>query len=121
MSRPTMDQQPPPPAFVLQSNNANTYSPHGSIGAVAGVLIMVVILAAIAVVIGRLFSGRTIMGYGHFDLESWAETKCSSCIDGRISVSLPRPNVSTATPPAQQTIQQSEQSEPQTSAPTANV
>ncbi|PRQ27598.1 hypothetical protein RchiOBHm_Chr6g0306971 [Rosa chinensis] len=120
MSRPYAGQPPSPPppqAFVLQGSDASTYSPHGSIGAVVGVLVMVVILAVVAVVIGRLCSGKTIMGYGHFDMESWAETKCSSCIDGRISVSLPRPNVSTATSPAQQ----SDQYDAQTSAPTANA
>nr|XP_011459828.1 PREDICTED: uncharacterized protein LOC105350119 [Fragaria vesca subsp. vesca] len=119
MSRPYGEQPPPPPqAFIIQGSDASTYSPHGSIGAVVGVLVMVVILAAVAVVIGRLCSGKTIMGYGHYDMESWAETKCSSCIDGRIStVSLPRPNVSTATPPAQP----SEQSDAQTSATSADA
>ncbi|XP_050365721.1 uncharacterized protein LOC126784292 [Argentina anserina] len=120
MSRSYGEQPPPPPPpqeFVIQGGEASTYSPHGSIGAVVGVLVMVVILAVVAVVIGRLCSGKTIMGYGHFDMESWAETKCSSCIDGRISISLSRPNVSTTTPPAQP----SEQSEAQTSAPSANT
>lgn len=121
MSMP-LDQQPPP-GFVLQQN-ANPHSPHGSIGAVVAVLVVVIILGVVAVVIGRLCSGRSIMGYGHYDLESWAETKCSSCIDGRINPPLSRPNVScssvSTSTPAQthqgSELQQEEQS-PQTPQP----
>jgi hypothetical protein len=29
------------------------------------------------------------MGHGQYDLESWAERKCSTCIDGRINLSMP--------------------------------
>lgn len=76
-------QEQPPPMSVTQ------HSPHESIGPVIGVLVVVIVLGVIAVMIGRLCSGRRIMGHGQYDVESWAERKCSSCIDGRINLSLP--------------------------------
>lgn len=107
--------------------------PHGghpgssSVGPVIGVLVVIIVFAVVAVVVGRLCSGKSIMGYGHFDLESWAETKCSSCIDGRISPPPPRVNVSVAAASlpaatmAVQTQQESKQEEPASPNLPANV
>ncbi|KAI4388390.1 hypothetical protein MLD38_000723 [Melastoma candidum] len=62
---------------------------HISIAPFIGIFAAVVVLGAAAVVVGRVCSGRRgIAGGDHpqgkYDLESWAERKCSSCIDGRI-------------------------------------
>ncbi|KAL3814196.1 hypothetical protein ACJIZ3_015464 [Penstemon smallii] len=84
MSTLDPSQQPPPPPMEI-SQQANTgYSGNGSVGPVIGVLAMITILGAIAVMIGRLCSGRKIMGHGQYDIESWVEIKCGSCIDGRV-------------------------------------
>ncbi|TKY75102.1 hypothetical protein E2542_SST03868 [Spatholobus suberectus] len=84
MSMPMYQQQEqPPPASVAHQ------SPHESVGPVVGVLVVIIVLGVIAVMIGRLCSGRRIMGHGQYDVENWAERKCSSCIDGRINLSLP--------------------------------
>ncbi|KAJ7958120.1 Alpha-protein kinase 1-like [Quillaja saponaria] len=87
MSMP-VEEQPPPLIVTEQSYRASSH--HDSVGPLVGVLVMITILGVLAVMIGRLCSGRKVMGYGQYDLESWAETKCSSCIDGRISPPLPR-------------------------------
>ncbi|CAI9104379.1 OLC1v1003037C1 [Oldenlandia corymbosa var. corymbosa] len=83
-------QQPPPMAMATQqAYSANTG--HGSAGPVIGVLAVITILGAAAVMIGRICSGRGIFGRGpRYDLESWVETKCSSCVDGRIDSPAPR-------------------------------
>ncbi|KAI4336942.1 hypothetical protein L6164_015411 [Bauhinia variegata] len=81
-------QQPPPPDIVTQQSH-NVGSEHESVGPVVGVLVVIMMLGVIAVMIGRLCSGKRIMGGGQYDLESWAERKCSSCIDGRINPSPP--------------------------------
>lgn len=96
MSMPTYQQQvQPPPVSVAQR------SPHESVGPVIGVLVVIIMLGVIAVMIGRICSGRRIMGHGQYDVESWAERKCSSCIDGRINLSLPtRASESSASVPA---------------------
>ncbi|WJX41314.1 hypothetical protein P8452_28687 [Trifolium repens] len=86
-SRP-MYQQPPPFIVTPQSYNGSSQH-HDSIGPVIGVLVVIIVLGIIAVMIGRLCSGRRIMGHGQYDLESWAERKCSTCIDGRINLSMP--------------------------------
>ncbi|KAF4353504.1 hypothetical protein CsatB_008583 [Cannabis sativa] len=90
-----MSSQAPPLSVVVVSPQQQRVS-HGSssVGPVVGVLVAILILGAMAVMVGRLCSGKRIMGYGNFDLETWAETKCSSCIDGRIQVNtpLPKPN-----------------------------
>ncbi|TQD73229.1 hypothetical protein C1H46_041247 [Malus baccata] len=117
MSRPFDQTQQSPPDFVLQQNTNTSHSPHGSIGAVVGVLIVVLLLGLVAAVIGRVCSGRSIFGYGHYDLGSWAEAKCASCIDGRINAQIPRPNVSatsSATANPAQTQEESELQPPQT-------
>lgn len=122
-------EQQSPPALGMQQN----YGGHpgsGSVGPVIGVLVVIIVFAVIAVVVGRLCSGRSIMGYGHFDLESWAETKCSSCIDGRISPPPPRVNVSAAAAAAAslpagtmavRTQQETKQEEPASQNPPANA
>ncbi|KAF7829734.1 putative transmembrane protein [Senna tora] len=74
----------PPVTMAHESHNGG--SEHESVGPVVGVLVVIMVLGIIAVMIGRLCSGRQIMGHGQYDIESWAERKCSSCIDGRIRV-----------------------------------
>ncbi|KAL7156764.1 hypothetical protein ABFS83_02G030700 [Erythranthe nasuta] len=76
--------QQPPPMEMAQQQTYTSYPGHGSVGPVIGVLAVITILGAIAVVIGRLCSGRGVRGYGQYDFEGWVETKCSSCIDGRV-------------------------------------
>ncbi|XP_027356416.1 uncharacterized protein LOC113865842 [Abrus precatorius] len=95
MSMPMYQQQEqPPPMNVAQQ------SQHESVGPVVGVMVVVIVLGVIAVMIGRLCSGRRIMGHGQYDVESWAERKCSTCIDGRINLSIARPGESsTSLPP----------------------
>ncbi|KAK9136181.1 hypothetical protein Syun_015511 [Stephania yunnanensis] len=41
--------------------------------------------------IGRLCSGRRVMGYGEYDVEGWMERRCASCIDGRVDAAPPIP------------------------------
>ncbi|CAN4107660.1 unnamed protein product [Withania somnifera] len=89
-------QQLPPPMFMGQQAYSDRPG-HGSVGPVIAVLAVIAVLGAIAVMIGRLCSGRRIMGRGQYDFEGWVETKCASCIDGRVDP-IPRP-VTVATPP----------------------
>lgn len=112
-----LDQQPPPMSVTPQS--FNTYSTHASIGPAIAVLVVIMVFGVLAVMVGRLCSGRRIMGYGQYDMESWAEVKCSSCIDGRISPlapplsrsSVPATSSSASTPAqTQQETKQEEQS-----------
>ncbi|OMO74880.1 hypothetical protein COLO4_26446 [Corchorus olitorius] len=95
MSMPPLVQQPPPGVPVTQVQQPyESHAAHASIGPVIAVLVVIVILGILAGMIGRLCTGRKIMGYGQYDIESWFETKFSSCIDGRIySPPPPRPNV----------------------------
>ncbi|GFQ04738.1 hypothetical protein PHJA_002617800 [Phtheirospermum japonicum] len=79
---PLQQQQPPPTQMAQQAYRA--HPGHGSVGPVIGVLAVITILGAIAVMIGRLCSGRGIRGHGKYDFEGWVETKCASCIDGRV-------------------------------------
>lgn len=86
-SLPELDptqQQPPPFPPVIQEQAYKSHSNHGSVGPVIGVLAVIMVLGAVAVMIGRLCSGRRIMGHGQYDFEGWVETKCSTCIDGRL-------------------------------------
>lgn len=101
-----LSQQPPP--VTIAQEPLHIHSTHGSVGPVIAVLVMIVILAVVAVMIGRLCSGRRILGYGHHDMESWAETKCSSCIDGTIVVATSAPP---PPPPPAQTHQETKQEE----------
>ncbi|KAL8153984.1 hypothetical protein V2J09_011744 [Rumex salicifolius] len=71
----------PPPPHPITSSAA-----HASLGPVIGVVAVVLILCAVAVVIGRLCSGRSIMGYGHYNMETWVESKFSSCVDGTVLI-----------------------------------
>ncbi|KAJ8506756.1 hypothetical protein OPV22_007642 [Ensete ventricosum] len=94
MSLPFQQQQqlppPPPPVYAYRSHG-------GSVGPVIAVLAVIAVLGVIAGILGRLCSGRTIMGYGHYDLEGWVERKCASCIDGRLEVP-PQPRRPSASP-----------------------
>ncbi|KAF9668607.1 hypothetical protein SADUNF_Sadunf14G0021200 [Salix dunnii] len=111
MSMP-LDQEPPPVSITPQS--FSTHSTHTSISPFIAVLVVIMFFGVLAVMVGRLCSGRRIMGYGQFDMESWAEGKCSSCIDGRISPPVPRSSApatsSSASTPAQ-TQQETKQEE----------
>ncbi|EXB38638.1 hypothetical protein L484_014453 [Morus notabilis] len=99
MSLPLNQQAPPVVTVATQPSYNNVHVSHGSIGPVIAVLIVIMILGVIAVVVGRMCSGKRIMGYGQFDVESWAERKCSSCIDGRINAPIPRANGSVTSVP----------------------
>ncbi|KAK8678516.1 hypothetical protein V6N13_144014 [Hibiscus sabdariffa] len=95
MSMPLVQQ--PPPVTVMQ----HPYNSHASIGPVIALLLVIIVLGMVAGMIRRLCTGRKIMGYGQCDIESWIETKCSSCIDGRIYPPQPSSNASaTSVPPA---------------------
>ncbi|KAE9586789.1 hypothetical protein Lal_00004842 [Lupinus albus] len=114
MSTP-MYQQPPLVTVAQQHSSYDGASEHDSVGPLVGVLIVVILLGIIAVMIGRLCSGRRIMGYGQYDIESWAESKCSTCIDGRINLSSPpiratEPTTTSSVPATP--IQDTKQAEP---------
>ncbi|KAI4298429.1 hypothetical protein L6164_031990 [Bauhinia variegata] len=97
MSTPFV-QQPPPIEVTQQAYT--THTGHGSVGPVIAVLAVITVLGVIAGMIGRLCSGRRIMGHGEYDIESWVETKCSSCVDGRIIVPpAPAPETTEDIPP----------------------
>ncbi|KAF5747069.1 hypothetical protein HS088_TW06G01247 [Tripterygium wilfordii] len=102
MSMPIAEQ---PPAVVLPEQSYSNHTGHPSIGPVIAVVVIIIILGGLAGMIGRLCSGRRIMGYGDYDIGSWAERKCSSCIDGRISPSPPRPEVSATSTPVTLPVQ----------------
>ncbi|XP_041010116.1 uncharacterized protein LOC121254218 [Juglans microcarpa x Juglans regia] len=93
MSTP-IDQLTPPLAVTQEAYTA--HSGHGSVGPVIAVLAVITILGLIAGMIGRICSGRPIMGHGQYDFESWIERKCSSCLDGRIDPPAPRQQEATA-------------------------
>ncbi|KAJ8773822.1 hypothetical protein K2173_008285 [Erythroxylum novogranatense] len=61
--------QPPPQAYT-------THGSHGSVGAFIAVLAVIIILGVIACMIGRLCSGRRILGFGEYDMAGWVERKC---------------------------------------------
>ncbi|KAM7479213.1 hypothetical protein LguiA_027426 [Lonicera macranthoides] len=89
---PLLDPQQPPPIADIRQIYPSSHSGHGSVGPVIAALAVITILGAIAVMIGRLCSGRRIMGHPqYYDFEGWVETKFSSCIDGRIDLPPPRP------------------------------
>ncbi|XP_019165698.1 PREDICTED: uncharacterized protein LOC109161662 [Ipomoea nil] len=91
---PVVDPLQQPPPMVMEQQVYASRTAHGSVGPVIGVLAVIAVLGAIAVMIGRLCSGRRIMGRAHYDFESWVETKCASCIDGRLDPP-PRPAAAT--------------------------
>ncbi|CAI0558449.1 unnamed protein product [Linum tenue] len=99
MSMPLGQQQQPDIGVEPFPIHSSSSSSHASIGPVIAVLVVIMILGIVAGMIGRLCSGRTIFGYGDYDIESWAETKFSSCIDGRITTSnTPPPTAVTRDP-----------------------
>ncbi|KFK32502.1 hypothetical protein AALP_AA6G251000 [Arabis alpina] len=72
--------EPPP----QQHTDSGSASDHSTIGPFIAVFIVITVLCVLASVIGRLCSGKTILGYGDYDMERWAESRCASCIDGHI-------------------------------------
>ncbi|ONK67070.1 uncharacterized protein A4U43_C06F15350 [Asparagus officinalis] len=86
----SMSFQPPAGPSTAVSNGGR-----GSMGPVIGVLAVILALAVVAAIVGRLCSGRSVFGYGHFDVEGWIERKCASCIDGRIESGPPPPHRAT--------------------------
>ncbi|KAA3476430.1 WAS protein family-like protein 1-like [Gossypium australe] len=116
----TVTQQPPPPPTMTvpdqQPYHNSQTTTHPSLPLI-GVLLVIIILGIIAGMIGRLCTGRKIMGLGHFDIETWIETKCSSCIDGRVypppPPPPPPPATSVLTPPIQRQPPQQEDQSPQ--------
>ncbi|CAL0312108.1 unnamed protein product [Lupinus luteus] len=90
-------QQLLPPIQVTQQAYT-THSGHGSVGPVIAVVTVITILGVIAGIIGRLCSGHRVMGHGNYDIERWVETKCSSCVDGRIATPPPPPRPSPPLP-----------------------
>ena len=111
-----LEQQQLPPVGVSQEAYT-THTGQGSVGPVIAVLAVITILGVIAGVIGRLCSGRPIMGHGQYDFEGWVERKCSSCLDGRVDPPPPRPTeeVPVAVPAeeTQQEIKEGEHEEAQ--------
>ncbi|GKV22738.1 hypothetical protein SLEP1_g32575 [Rubroshorea leprosula] len=105
MSAP-LDQLPPPTVVTQQAYT--THTGHGSVGPVIAVLAVITILGVIAGMIGRLCSGRPIMGRGHYDFEGWVERKCSSCLDGRVG---PPPQLRTEDIPVAVPVQEAPQPE----------
>ncbi|KAK7346001.1 hypothetical protein VNO80_20514 [Phaseolus coccineus] len=90
MSTPFVQQ---PPSIEISQQAYRTHSDHGSVGPVIAVLAVITVLGVIAGMIGRLCSGRRVMGHGEYDVETWIETKCSSCVDGRIAPPPPPPSL----------------------------
>ncbi|XP_020595710.1 uncharacterized protein LOC110035763 [Phalaenopsis equestris] len=86
---------PPPPANAYPSQYHSKDS-WGSIGPVIGVLAVITVLGIIAGVIGRLCSGRRIVGLGQYDFQGWIERKCASCIDGGTGSTAPAPVTASA-------------------------
>lgn len=77
-------QQQETPSMEVSQQAAYTHNGHGSVGPVIAVLAVITILGVIAGMIGRLCSGRRILGHGQYDFEGWVERKCSSCLDGHV-------------------------------------
>ncbi|XP_057964698.1 uncharacterized protein LOC131155512 [Malania oleifera] len=84
MSTPSDSQQQQPPPATVSQQAYTAHSGHGSVGPVIAVLAVIAILGVIAGMIGRLCSGRRVLGYGQYDVEGWIERKCSSCLNGRV-------------------------------------
>ncbi|KAI3786310.1 hypothetical protein L1987_39902 [Smallanthus sonchifolius] len=90
MSTTAAVEQPPPFPPVIEEHAYKPHSGHGSVGPVIGVVAVIMVMGAVAVVIGRICSGRRVMGHVQYDFEGWMETKCSTCIDGRLGPPPPR-------------------------------
>ncbi|KAJ0087067.1 hypothetical protein Patl1_09028 [Pistacia atlantica] len=109
MSMPV--EQQPPPLMITH----NSHSREESVGPLIGVMVVIMMLGIVACMIGRLCSGRSLMGYGKYDIERWAESKFSTCIDGTISPPpLPTPSLSDISPPTPDPIQPSMHPNPPT-------
>lgn len=80
---PILEPQQAPPLIPTQQAYTS-HSGHGSVGPVIGVLAIIIILGALAIMVGRLCSGRRIMGRGQYDFETWVETKFATCLDDRV-------------------------------------
>ncbi|XP_050233506.2 uncharacterized protein LOC126681994 [Mercurialis annua] len=107
MSTPLDQQQQQPPTEVTQQAYT-AHTGHGSVGPVIAVLAVITILGVIAGMIGRLCSGRRVMGHWQYDFEGWVERKCSSCIDGRID---PPPTTRPADIPVAEPVEDQESKE----------
>ncbi|KAJ9135609.1 hypothetical protein P3X46_032772 [Hevea brasiliensis] len=90
MSTPLDQQQQQPPPMDVTQQAYTAHTGHGSIGPVIAVLAVITILGVIAGMIGRLCSGRRVMGNGQYDFEGWVERKCSSCLDGPVDAPAAR-------------------------------
>lgn len=92
-----MEQQPPPTPRPHEYDPSATQI-HASIAPFVCIFVAVVVLGMAAVAVGRVCSGkRKTSGscyQGKYDMERWAESKCSSCIEGRIHVNSPSMNTS---------------------------
>ncbi|CAA6667524.1 unnamed protein product [Spirodela intermedia] len=97
MSTLPLEQHPPPPPMAMVLNPPPHYG-GGSVGPLIGVLAVIAILGIISGMIGRLCASGRIFGHGQYDIERWIETKCASCIDGRLELpaSGPPPSSSAA-------------------------
>lgn len=90
---PFLEQPPAPslPALEMTVEGYTTDSDNGSYGPVIAVLAVIVVLCIGSNMVGRLCSGRQIMGRGgNFDIEL-VETQCSSGVDGGIARTPPPP------------------------------
>lgn len=61
-------EQQPPPLMITDSS----HSREESVGPVIGVMVVIMVLGVAACMIGRLCSGKRIMGCGEYDIERWA-------------------------------------------------
>ncbi|KAG6422646.1 hypothetical protein SASPL_113023 [Salvia splendens] len=120
-SGPVLDPLQAPPMQMAAQEAYAEQPGNGAVGPLIGVLVVITILGAIAVMIGRLCSGRGIMGHARYDFEKWVETKCASCIDGghdpppprvvldhRVTIASAAPEVANQTHPQTQQQQQHE-------------
>ncbi|KAI3441364.1 uncharacterized protein J3R85_002648 [Psidium guajava] len=102
-------EQPPPTPVTAQDYTSHDVG--SSVGPVIAVLAVITVLGVIAGMIGRLCSGRPIMGHGQYDFEGWIERKCSACLDGRVDPPPPRPAVAAAVSGGPEEVTQEEAAE----------
>ncbi|KAG0498753.1 hypothetical protein HPP92_003444 [Vanilla planifolia] len=69
----------------------SSHTGRGSIGPLIGVLAVVAVLGIVSCVVGRLCSGRRIVGIGRFNVDGWIGRNCASCVDGRLGFPPPPP------------------------------
>ncbi|KAK8946891.1 hypothetical protein KSP39_PZI006615 [Platanthera zijinensis] len=82
---------PAPPSSMVYQPPYASHIGRGSIGPLIAVLAVITVFGILAGVVGRLCSGRRIVGLGPYDVEGWIERKCSSCIEARIELTTPPP------------------------------